>query len=430
MSLPTHPPVPDRRQERWPLLAWAPAGNRVASCDRSNYVQIWDSRTGKLLLELDGGNSSHTRLAWSRGGDRIVLATEEAVTVWDAASGKPLAQTRNGVSASYASFSANLERGVLASGVGQLELWPPLTLPNDKPRPVYVAWTPDDRVAAWDNAGNLRVFDVFSQFPALTAQAAVWGRQSIAVSGAGVRQGQIAVPSDDGTIAVYLDAASIHSSAPPSVNRPLGYVSLKKLVGAKPPIYAVAVQGFGVAALGGGSLWVWDGIKGYEEPKQIPLSGVELTWTSGRTILVAGLDGSVTEIDHTTAAPIWKYVPPSQGPIEPARLSPDGRYFFANHTIWLRNKNGAAPATSMGRFETPFWAADGNRMITRPNLEFQFTLDLHENPSVRPHANLVSPRPFLATLTDLAWNHDGSSIALAAMDGSVHVQRLLLPPKE
>jgi hypothetical protein len=44
--------------------------------------------------------------------------------------------------------------------------------------------------------------------------------------------------------------------------------------------------------------------------------------------------------------------------------------------------------------------------------------------------NLPSPRSVLATVSDLAWSNDGTSIALATMDGEVHVQRLRLQPKD
>ena len=62
-NLPQGNAIRGRRQERWPLVAWSPAGAKLATCDRMNFVQVWDAATGDLFLQLDGGNSTHAKLA-------------------------------------------------------------------------------------------------------------------------------------------------------------------------------------------------------------------------------------------------------------------------------------------------------------------------------------------------------------------------------
>jgi WD40 repeat protein len=424
MPFPTYPRVPGRRQDRWPLLAWAPAGNKLASCDRMNHVQVWDTATGDVLLQLDGGNSSHTRLSWSAIADRLVLATEEAVTVWNADTGVPTIQTRNAISATYASFSPDLDRGVLASGSGQFELWPPLNHQSTGAMPRYAAWGPRDQLAVWDSSGFLRVFDAGSQGVAFTAQASVWGRQSIAFSS----DGDLVVPAVDGTIAIHREWASMITSGPSPEFRPYGYFLLRKLTGAKAPIYAIAFPGDMVAALGGGSLWVWDRGPG-TQPRRFSVPGVELVRTSDHTVLIAGFAGSITEFDLTAEKSVWTYSPPDSSSTGPARLSPDGQYFFANGAIWRRNKQDPS-AVSLGPSRTPYWAADGKAFIGIPDLRIDSALNLQEATATRPWVNLPSPRSVLATVSDLAWSNDGTSIALATMDGEVHVQRLRLQPKD
>lgn len=426
INLPTYPAIPGRRQERWPLLAWAPEGNRLASCDRKNHVEIWDADTGDSLQRLDGGNSSHTRLSWSRKGDRLALATEESVTVWNATTGAAINRTRNALVASYVSFSPDLDRGVIANGEGRLELWPPLSVQSSGAMPRYVAWAPRDQLAVWDSAGTVKVFDGASQSVALTAQAAVWGRQSVAVS----PSGDLALPAGDGTITVYSEVATMMAGRqqPPPI-RPRGYVTRQKLIGAKPPIYAIAFSERAVAALAAGSLWIWDWARPDLQPLHFGISGVELVWTSSNTLLIAGFDGSVAEFDLTTQKPVWSCPPQNPARPEPARLSPDGRFFFANQTIWRRNKEGT-PATAIGTSYTPYWTADGRAFITTPELGVPSGLSRPAISAAAPWTSLGMPPVLQATTSDLAWNADGTSLALATLDGSVHIQRLRLQPKE
>jgi WD40 repeat protein len=432
-NLPEDHAVRERKQQKWPLVAWSPAGAKLATCDRMNFVQVWDAATGDLLLQLDGGNSTHATLVWSRKGDRLALATEEAVTVWDATSGARVLQTQNGVIGNFASFSPDLDRGVIATLAGQMEIWPPLDARQSNSQgtadvtPHYAAWAPGDRLAVWTASGNLRVFDLARRSVTLETQASIWGRQSIAWSSNGEA---LAVPEADGVISLHIDSASTMGIAP-AFFAPPGFQASRKLNGAKPPIYAMDFMPSQptLAALGGDSLWIWDLAKG-DTPQRFPVSGTELVWTSDHTILIAGFDGSLTEFDLATGKPGWTFSPPDQPYPEPAHLSPGGLYFSANRTMWRRNKEGPPEISVRSLTATPYWTADGKAFTTTPELRFESQLAIQESTTGKRIAGLPFQRRVLGTMSGLVWSPDGLSLALTTMDGSAYVQRLRLQARD
>ena len=428
VNLPGDHTVRGRKQQKWPLVAWSPAGAKLATCDRMNFVQIWDAATGDLLLQLDGGNSTHATLVWSRKGDSLALATEESVNVWDATSGARVLQTQNGVIGNFAAFSPDLDRGVIATLAGQIEMWPPLNARQSNGQgtadlaPRYAAWAPGDKLAVWAASDNVRVFDVARRSVALETQASVWGRQSIAWSSNG---DAIALPESDGAISLHLNYLS-SSGASPS-----GFQVSRKLKGAQPPLYAMAFMPSRttLAALGGHSLWIWDPAKG-DAPQRFPVSGTELVWTSDHTILIAGFDGSVTEFDLATGKPGWVFSPPDQTYPEPAHLSPGGLYFSANGTMWRRNKEGPPEISVRSLTATPYWTADGKAFTTTPEPRFESQLVIQDSATGKRIADLPLQRRALGTLSGLVWSPDGLTLAVTTVDGLVYVHRLRLQARD
>ena len=72
-------------------VAWSPDGTRIASGGNDSTVQVWDARTGHLLLKYSGHTGTVYTMAWSPDGRRIASASQDAtVQVWDATSGRHL----------------------------------------------------------------------------------------------------------------------------------------------------------------------------------------------------------------------------------------------------------------------------------------------------------------------------------------------------
>jgi WD40 repeat protein len=68
-------------------VAWSPDGTRIASGGN----QVWDARTGHLLVKYSGHTGTVYTVVWSPDGRRIASGSDDStVQVWDAASGKQL----------------------------------------------------------------------------------------------------------------------------------------------------------------------------------------------------------------------------------------------------------------------------------------------------------------------------------------------------
>jgi WD40 repeat protein len=66
-------------------VAWSPDGRYIASGSSDQTVQVWDARTGSLLVTYKGHSDVVTSLAWSPDGRYIASASwDHTVQVWQA----------------------------------------------------------------------------------------------------------------------------------------------------------------------------------------------------------------------------------------------------------------------------------------------------------------------------------------------------------
>ena len=329
-----------RRQMRLPLVAWSPAvATLLATCDMANIVEIWDAPSGDLRLKLDGGPSSHAAMVWSRKGDRLALVTQEAVTIFDTASAARISQTSNPIDVTYADFTPDLDRAVLAGNDGTLALWPPLLQDGAaSPPPSYARWITGDWLELFNRDGDVQIWDVAGRRRIGQFQAAVRGSQSVA----GFGTSEVATAEADGRI--RLRSFSFSSSR-----------VTRTFTGSHPPIYAIDITGGRLAALDADSLRIWELYRGNPaSPQNHAVSGTGMVWTSPQTVLVSGFDGSVKEFDVTAEKTVWKFSPPAsnqRSASAPARLAPDGKSFLAAGALWRREGNG--PWT--GRLRRDAW---------------------------------------------------------------------------
>jgi WD40 repeat protein len=75
--------------ERVVALAWAPDSMRIATVDRSFRLQLWNVLTGQRYATFHQVNEPVDALAW--GNRCIVVESDSAIYVLDAATGAPLA---------------------------------------------------------------------------------------------------------------------------------------------------------------------------------------------------------------------------------------------------------------------------------------------------------------------------------------------------
>ena len=78
--------------------AFSPDGSRVLTVSDDKTARVWDSRTGRPLLEFTGDKDVMTDAAFSLDGSRVVIASQNrgvklanrvrSVRMWDTSSGR------------------------------------------------------------------------------------------------------------------------------------------------------------------------------------------------------------------------------------------------------------------------------------------------------------------------------------------------------
>ncbi|MBX2998647.1 MAG: PD40 domain-containing protein [Caldilineaceae bacterium] len=72
-------------------LAWSPDGNWVLSGSSDGAAQIWDARSGKVLLRIDAHSDQIRAVAWSPDSSRILTGSHDgSARVWSVESGRLL----------------------------------------------------------------------------------------------------------------------------------------------------------------------------------------------------------------------------------------------------------------------------------------------------------------------------------------------------
>ena len=68
----------------WPVLS--PTRERVFSANWQGYLGVWDARTGRLVVEIEGLPPGNPRLGVSPDGACVVLAAGKNVALFDSRS--------------------------------------------------------------------------------------------------------------------------------------------------------------------------------------------------------------------------------------------------------------------------------------------------------------------------------------------------------
>ena len=71
-------------------LNWSPDGSRIETVSLDSTLQIWNSKTGKQLLEINKYNEKLESLAWSPDGSKIATVGYNKVRIWNTETGKEI----------------------------------------------------------------------------------------------------------------------------------------------------------------------------------------------------------------------------------------------------------------------------------------------------------------------------------------------------
>jgi WD40 repeat protein len=157
-------------------VAWSPDGTQLASADDQGIVKIWDVADSKEMASFQAQAGGVRALAWSPDGKQLATASQGALQLWEAATGKetrtlPLAANPRPVGRLPSSRATSLiwspgkqQKLALADADGQIQIWDLSTGDNPLVLRAYegpvesAAWSPDgNRLASVGGDGLVKV---------------------------------------------------------------------------------------------------------------------------------------------------------------------------------------------------------------------------------------------------------------------------------
>ena len=366
-------------------LAWSPDGARLATTSANDFAaRIWDVPSQKLVLPPLRHSHGITSLAWEPDGRRLATGSiDQAVKVWDAATGREAVTLRGHVD-SIVSLSWG-PGGHLASGGGDgsVRIWDAIrdqesiVLPAQGVRATSASWSPDGRrLASGGDDGQVRIWDPATRGEVLTLKGHDEGRvipqfgliRSLAWSPDGT---QLASAGLDGAAKVWEAAGGRELFALPADGG---------------PVWSVAWSPDGARLAAGsedGAIRVIEGLK--HDPKNRGFKAHQgrvrsLAWSPrGDRLASGGGDGLVK---------VWD---PIRG-VERARMQ-DGRAWVLG-VAW--SLDGTRLASASADYLVAAWDAETGRKLS----------------TMRGHNDFVDA---------VAWSPDGTRLASAGLDNSVRV---------
>jgi WD40 repeat protein len=190
-------------------VAFSPDGTRTSTACDDHRVRLWEARTGRLLLTLEGHTNGVSSVAWSADGERLATGSSDATArVWEAGTGRLLLTLeghKNGVHS--VAWSADGERLATGSDDATARVWEAgtgrllLTLEGHTNGVSSVAWSVDgERLATGSDDATARVWEAGTGCLLLTFEGHTDWVKSVAWSADGER---LATGSSDATARVW-----------------------------------------------------------------------------------------------------------------------------------------------------------------------------------------------------------------------------------
>ena len=438
------------------FASWSPSGDRFATADDINIIQVWDAATGEQLRLLDADRGPVFSVNWSADGNYLLSShSGNLARIWDLQGGAWL-DLEHGAQVQFAAWSPDDNQVATVTAQGEIAIWDPLTGKLVRRWHGFdgiiwsVAWSPDGaQLLTADDDGAARIWEAKSleERNRLRHQGPV---QSLAWSPGGDR---------------LLTAGGLTLSADVW---DLGSSTLLKQLPHPGSVSAVAwsPEGGQLATASLNTVYLWDAST-WERMDQFSVGSGNistLAWSgSGAYLVVGGQDRSVRILDAATGetlraleghtgevrsaswsrgesrivtasadgtARVWDVstgqetltLQDHQDRVNAAVFSPDGSMILtasSDHTarIWDANTGELQHVLEghNGEVWSAAWNPDGDLVATAGNDGLVLLWDPASGERGGEAANHA------AIVWSIAWSPDGTRLASAGQDGVVRI---------
>jgi WD40 repeat protein/energy-coupling factor transporter ATP-binding protein EcfA2 len=143
---------------------YSPDGKRIVTVSSDDTGRVWDAETGQSLVELRGHPNFDSSVEFSPDGKRIITASENMAQVWDTETGRLLANLRGHTDVVFGGSFSPDGRRIVTAGRDAPRLWDAETwrylavLRGHTQIVVTAAFSPDSKrivTASYDNTARL-----------------------------------------------------------------------------------------------------------------------------------------------------------------------------------------------------------------------------------------------------------------------------------
>lgn len=149
-------------------LAWAPDGYRIAAGlaeSQSNWISIWDTNSGELLMSLEGHDDWISAVAWSSANNIASASLDQTLRQWDGTTGAQISNFEANTGLIYmVCWSPDRSQFASVTVEGEIVIWDPATArvirAMRSPYAGYsLAWSKVDPILAVGMLGPIQIWN-------------------------------------------------------------------------------------------------------------------------------------------------------------------------------------------------------------------------------------------------------------------------------